>query len=76
MKKEQKEKRISYIDAIRIIVCFAVVMLHVSVLNTYNVDFKSDEWNVFMFYESLVNWAIPVFIMLSGAILLKKGYNF
>lgn len=68
-------ERIDYIDALRTIACFAVVMLHVSAQNTYYVDFKSHEWNVFMLYESIVNWAVPVFIMLSGAVMLRKVYE-
>ena len=67
--------RIEYLDALRTIACFSVVMLHVSALNTYHVEFGSYEWNVFMTYESLVNWAVPVFVMISGAVMLRKEYS-
>lgn len=76
MKPDQLNKKIEYLDALRTIACFAVVMLHVTALNTYNVEFKSHEWNVFMFYESLVNWAVPVFVMISGVLMLQKNYSF
>ena len=68
--------RMVYLDALRTLACFAVVMLHVTALNTYNVDFKSHEWNIFMLYESIVNWAVPVFVMVSGAVMLRKEYDY
>ena len=68
--------RIDYLDALRTIACFAVVMLHVAALNTYNVDFQSYEWNVFMFYESVVNWAVPLFVMISGSVMLEREYSY
>ena len=68
--------RIDYLDALRNIACFAVVMLHVAALNTYNVDFQSYEWNVFMFYESVVNWAVPLFVMISGSVMLEREYSY
>ena len=47
---ESKIDRIEYFDALRTVACFFVVLLHVSALNTYFVDFKTYEWNVlFMF---------------------------
>ncbi len=68
--------RLDYLDALRTVACFAVVMLHVAALNTYHVDFRSHEWNIFMFYESIVNWAVPVFVMISGSVMLRKQYTY
>ncbi|MBR5041527.1 MAG: acyltransferase family protein [Clostridiales bacterium] len=68
--------RIEYIDALRTLACFAVVLLHVSAFNTANVPFKSHEWNVFMVFEALTNWAVPVFVMISGAMMLSKEYSY
>ncbi len=54
----------------RIIAIFAVVLLHVSgdvvVVNTIG----SDDWWVGNIYDSLVRWCLPVFVMMSGALLL------
>lgn len=73
---QSNEARIEYLDALRTVACFAVVMLHVTALNTYNVEFQSPEWNIFMFYESIVNWAVPVFVMISGAAMLSREYSY
>ena len=51
--------RIAYIDALRTLACFAVVILHVAAFKTTDVSFKSHDWNVFMVFESLTNWAVP-----------------
>ena len=69
-------ERIDYLDALRTAACFTVVMLHVAALNTYHVEFRSHEWNIFMCYESIVNWAVPEFVMISGAVLLRKQYTY
>lgn len=69
-------ERIDYLDALRTVACFTVVMLHVAAGNTYHVGFRSHEWNVFMFYESIVNWAVPMFAMISGALMLDKEYAY
>ena len=71
-----KESHIDYLDALRTVGCFAVVMLHVTALNTYNVEFQSYEWIIFMLYESIVNWAVPVFVMISGAVMLSRDYDY
>ena len=68
--------RIVYLDALRAVASFFVVLLHTTALNTYVVDFQSPEWNIFMYYESVVNWAVPVFIMISGALMLSKDYTY
>ena len=68
--------RITYIDALRTLACIAVVLLHVSASNTYYVEFGSHNWNVFMVFESLTNWSVPVFVMISGAMMLSKEYSY
>lgn len=73
---EIKPHRIEYIDALRTAACFTVVLLHVSAYNTYNVEFGTREWNIFMAYESIVNWAVPVFVMLSGSLMLSRNCDY
>lgn len=68
--------RILYIDALRTLACFAVVLLHVAASESSNVEFGSHNWNVFMIYETLTNWAVPVFVMISGAMMLSKEYSY
>ncbi len=72
----QINNRENYLDFLRVFATFTVVLLHVSAVNTYYVDFKSEDWNLFMLYESFVNWSVPVFVMISGSLLLSKDYSF
>lgn len=57
-------------DILRIVSAMAIVLLHVSAKNFYNVDVLSTEFCAFNFYDSLVRWAVPVFFMLSGMFML------
>ena len=65
------KKRIIYLDILRILASFAVIILHVSAQNWYDTDVSSFAWQTFNFYDSIVRWAVPVFIMVSGASILS-----
>ena len=69
---EQTNSRIIYIDVLRIIAAFAVILLHVS-SQRFKDCFPSDEWIVRMIYNSLGRWSVPVFVMISGALFLDKS---
>lgn len=64
--------RIAYIDWLRSIACFAVVVLHVSGgQEWFSAKEVSFEWTIFNLYDSLVRWCVPIFIMISGALFLN-----
>lgn len=65
-------KRVVYLDYLRIFSTFAVIFLHVSAQNWYSASVFSTEWQILNFYDSLVRWAVPVFVMISGALFLSK----
>lgn len=67
--------RYEYIDYLRIISTFAVVVLHVSAQNWYTTDITSKEWNILNLFDSMVRWSVPVFVMISGALLLDRRQN-
>ncbi len=73
---DKNRERIGYLDALRTVACFFVVALHIAASNTYNVDIGSYEWYVFMGYESITNWAVPMFVMISGAVMLSRDYDY
>ena len=73
---DKSRERIDYLDALRTVACFFVVALHIAASNTYNTDIGSHEWNVFMGYESVTNWAVPMFVMISGAVMLSRDYDY
>ncbi|WP_415186318.1 acyltransferase family protein [Shimwellia blattae] len=59
----------------RILSIFAVIVLHqASAFSLY--ENTSLEWWVVDFYNSFARWCVPVFIMLSGYLLLHKEEGF
>lgn len=64
--------RVIYLDLLRIVAAFAVVMLHVAAQNWQD-SFFSAEWMVRNVYDSCVRWCVPVFVMISGALFLDAG---
>lgn len=63
--------RIVAFDYLRILAAYTVIVLHV-VSNPFVSTFPSFEWNVANFYESLVRWNVPIFVMISGALFLNR----
>lgn len=66
------DPRYEYIDILRIFSTFAVVVVHVSALKWYSVDIMSKEWDILNWFDSMVRWAVPVFVMISGALFLDR----
>jgi surface polysaccharide O-acyltransferase-like enzyme len=56
-------------DFARIVACFMVIILHVAAINFYSFG---DNWWATNVYDSLVRCSIPVFLLISGALLLTK----
>ena len=65
-------ERIEYFDVLRILATFAVIVLHLSAQNWANVNVSSRAWFAFNLYDSAVRWAVPVFVMISGALFLGR----
>lgn len=66
-----KKERSWYLDYMRIIATVAVVMIHVSSYRFQAVEVTSTEWAVMNFYDSVARYAVPIFLMLSGALFLQ-----
>ncbi|REB08738.1 hypothetical protein DVB69_06325 [Sporosarcina sp. BI001-red] len=69
-------KRLVYLDWLRILAALAVVTIHVSagVVTDDAQDYKSP-WMSGNFYESISRWAVPMFVMISGALMLSSTRN-
>lgn len=65
--------RVFYYDVLRALAVIAVVVLHVAALEWKDVDPASSTWQVYNAYDSLVRWCVPVFVMLSGALMLDPA---
>lgn len=77
MQKREKVRggRIFYLDLLRAIACLSVVMIHVSAEFVTKGTSGPDFWLGNLF-DSLSRAAIPLFVMISGALMLDEGYEF
>ena len=48
------------------------MVIHVAAQNWYTTDVHSLEWQAMNFWDSMVRWVVPVFVMISGALFLSK----
>ena len=65
-------RRIEYLDALRVLATLTVAVLHLSAQNWANVAVSSRAWFAFNLYDSAAHWAVPVFVMISGALFLRR----
>jgi surface polysaccharide O-acyltransferase-like enzyme len=63
----------NWINNARIIAIFAVVFLHVAAEVLLINDIGSEYWWYANVFDSAVRWCVPVFVMLSGALLLDSS---
>jgi surface polysaccharide O-acyltransferase-like enzyme len=63
----------AWIDNSRIIAIFAVVFLHVAAGAVSGSDLGSQYWWIGNVYNSFARWCVPVFVMISGALLLDPN---
>ena len=69
MGKELNNKRIIYYDILNIIACIAVIFLHCN--GTIHSFANTRLWKESLVIEVLCYFAVPIFIMISGATLLR-----
>ena len=63
----------AWLDNSRILATYAVVLLHVTAGFVVNNDVGTEYWWVGNIYDSAVRWCVPVFVMVSGALLLDSN---
>ena len=69
-----KKREVTY-DVMRIIAIIAVIGIHVSAANWYQ-DTINSYWLINNFINALVHpWAVPLFLCITGALLLKKDID-
>ncbi|MFZ4544887.1 MAG: acyltransferase [Saprospiraceae bacterium] len=68
--------KLLYADYVRVIATVAVILLHAAGDLLYNFD-KNDMFNSYWWVgniiDSMVRWCVPVFVMLSGSLLLSSN---
>ncbi len=73
---KKSESDIIWVDNAKIIAIFAVVILHIAAaVVTKITNLESFAWWIGNAYDSLTRWCVPVFVMISGALLLDTNKN-
>ncbi|OUM58365.1 hypothetical protein PIROE2DRAFT_64453 [Piromyces sp. E2] len=72
--KEYK-KHLYWIDALRILASYMVILVHSSFYTLYDAKFLSDGWVSSRFWDSISRPCVPLFIMISGALFLDPEKN-
>lgn len=62
-----------WVDPLRVLTAFAVVVLHVSAYVVTEAKLGSLQWWVGNVLDSSVRWCVPVFVLISGALLLDPA---
>ncbi len=72
--QELVSERKTYLDYIRIMAAFFVIAIHVVsfFLNQRKATFGSAAWNIEMIMDNFIRVAVPLFVMISGALFLDE----
>jgi len=65
-----KRERLYWIDALRVFANFLVIFSHSTGVDLKPLPFKSTNWKILFFYNSLPKPCVPLFIMISGIFFL------
>ncbi len=69
------KNRMIHFDLLRIFAAFSVVMLHSAAQFWYTLDVNSTEWLIANSYDAAFRFGVPIFVMISGALFLRPGYQ-
>ena len=70
-KPEARTQRSARFDVMRVSACLAVILLHLSATLVMEPDLLGTvNWHVANLIDAATRWCVPVFVMLSGALLL------
>ena len=68
-------KRIIFLDKLRIISCIAVIVLHTVTYGYFSISFLSTSWIVCTIINCISRFCVPVFIGISGALFLSRDIS-
>ncbi|MFC0514665.1 acyltransferase [Mucilaginibacter angelicae] len=71
-----KHQNINWVNNLRLIAMFAVVVLHTASPLLFRVkDASINDWLAADAYNAVVRFCVPVFVMITGALLLQREYE-
>ena len=75
-KTQRVARRVPYFDFLRIIATVAVIMIHVSCYAWLHGEIGGSAWGKASIWNGVSRWAVPIFVMISGALFLNPEKNF
>lgn len=69
-------ERVTYLDLLRVISIFCMMMLHVCASQFDSLEVSTFEWQVLNMYDSMVRFCVPVFVMISGVFFLDPSRDY
>ena len=70
--KKTQTERTAYFDWLRVAAALAVILIHVCAQHWYDADVEGLAWQTFNVLDSLASCAVPIFVMISGALFLDR----
>ena len=70
-----RDNRVIYLDILRIISIFAVIVIHAAAMNWYTQPVNTLAWASVNFYTAVSRFCVPVMFMISGALFLNQDIN-
>ncbi len=71
-----EKQRSYYFDNLRVLACFAVILLHIVAPHITAESLGSKSWWTADVLDSAVRWCVPIFFMLSGSLVLQTTSTF
>lgn len=71
--KQAVPNHIYWIDLIRVVAVFQIILVHLSYVIFFKEDVLSANWRAANFYDSFSRMGVPLFFMVSGFLLLGKN---
>ena len=69
---DETRTRQTHLDLLRILATLAVMVLHTAALSWHDLSPRSFDWQALSLWDSAARWAVPVFVMISGALFLPR----
>jgi surface polysaccharide O-acyltransferase-like enzyme len=70
--KSANKSRVLYLDLLKVVAAIGVVAIHFSAENWRKIDIYSADWAIQTIYDGIMRCAVPIFIMVSGALFLGR----
>ena len=68
----EPKAKTAYFEWLRIFASAAVVLMHTAATQWSGISHTLPQWQVLTWWDSLVRWPVPIFIMITGALFLPR----